>query len=83
MFQATSRQRGAYSLIILMTKISVTMFVTIPSHSTPLLIYPVILCRLLSLARLFAPPIIMATPSTSALLARHRQFVSLPRLSLL
>ena len=45
------------------------MFVTIPSHFTPLLIYPVILCRLLSLARLFAPPIITAIPSTSASLA--------------
>jgi len=45
------------------------MFVTIPSHSTPLLIHPVILCRLLSLSRLFAPPIITAIPSTSASLA--------------
>jgi len=45
------------------------MLVTIPSHSTPLLTYPVILCRLLSLARLFAPPILTTIPSTSASLA--------------
>ena len=59
------------------------MFVTIPSHSTTLLIYPVNLCRLLSLARLYAPPIITAIPSTSASLAASLGSKCAPHESLL